>query len=238
MKTINEISKETREYLLSVLDFGDGEILDFVPCTEADQTGMTALEVKFVHGIHFVWYQTIWNSSYYATRNGEQISHKYYVGRIDKNTHIYLQGFIDDLISGRFDNAETPTEKYLKYIEENNLTSYMNNTRWNQLFEIIHQIESETGHEVQINYKLLGEDEEKWYWTISGDEELPGINSRYFQWFKIKPIYVKRIYKGRLMDDEYIREDYTNLFLEKINKTNLRYEPVNDDGAFIIYGYR
>ncbi len=131
------------------------------------------------------------------------------------------------------------TEKYLKYIEENNLTSYMNNTRWNQLFEIIHQIESETGHEVQISYKLLGEDEEKWYWTISGDEELPGINSRCFQWFKIKPIYVKRIYKGRLMDDEYIREDYTNLFLEKINKTNLRYEPVNDDdGAFIIYGYR
>ena len=239
MTKINQIAMETRDYFLPLLDFFEGEVLDFFPCLNTEHTGMVAIEVKFARGIHFVLYQTLWNGYYYATRNGEQISHTYYMSKIGKDTHIYLQRFINDLYSGRFDKLKTPTEKYLKYIEDNNLTSYMNKTRWDQVFDIICQIEDQTGHDVLINYKLLAEDAEDGYWTISGDEDLPGINSRYFQWLKIRPIHVTRVYRGRLLEDEYTSENHTDIFLEKISKTNIKYEALEDEeGTFIIYGYK
>ena len=239
MIKINQIAMKTRDYFLPILDFHEGEVLDFIPCLNAEYNGMIAIEVKFAHGIHFVLYQTLWNGYYYATRNGERISHTHYMGKIRKDTHICLQRFINDLYSGRFDKLKTPTEKYLKYIEENNLTSYMNTTRWDQVFDIIRQIEDQTGHDVFINYKLLAEEAEDGYWTISGDEYLPGINSRYFQWLKIRPIYEKRVYRGRLLEDEYTSENHTDLFLEKISKTNIKYEALeNEEGTFIIYGYK
>ncbi|MBQ1193006.1 MAG: hypothetical protein IIX45_02675 [Lachnospiraceae bacterium] len=150
-----------------------------------ENTGMIAIEVKSDHGIHFVLYQTLWRGYYYATRNGEKISHTYSMSKIGKETHINLQRFINDLYSGRFDKLKTPTEKYLKYIEDNNLTSYMNKTRWNQVFDIIRQIEEQTGHDVFINYRLLAEEAEDGYWTMRGDEYLPGINSRYLVGFNL-----------------------------------------------------
>lgn len=185
MIMINQIAMETRDYFLPILDFFEGEVLDFIPCPNSENTGMIAIEVKFAHGIHFVLYQTLWRGYYYATRNGEQISHTYFMSKIGKDTHINLQRFINDLYSGRFDKLKTPTEKYLKYIEDNNLTSYMNKTRWNQVFDIIRQIEEQTGHDVFINYRLLAEEAEDGYWTMRGDEYLPGINSRYLVGFNL-----------------------------------------------------
>lgn len=237
MTKLNQIAMETRDFFLPILDFYDGEVLDFIPCFNSENTGMISIEVKFAHGIHFVLYQTFWRGYYYATRNGEQISHAYNMGKVGKDTHIYLQRFINDLHSGRFDKRKTTTEKHLKYIENNNLTSYMNKTRWGQVFDIIRQIEDQTGHDVLINYKLLAEDAEDCYWTMRGDEYLPGINSRYFQWLKIRPTHVTRVYRGRLLEDEYTSENHTDIFLEKISMTNIKYETL-EDGTFIIYGYK
>ena len=77
MTMINHIAMETRDFFLPILDFFDGEVMDFIPCLNKENTGMIAIEVKFAHGIHFVLYQTLWRGYYYATRNGEQISYTY-----------------------------------------------------------------------------------------------------------------------------------------------------------------
>ena len=48
-----------------------------------------------------------------------------------------------------------------------------------------------------------------------------------------------RVYRGRLLEDEYTSENHTDIFLEKISMTNIKYETLEDeDGTFIIYGYK
>ena len=44
---------------------------------------------------------------------------------------------------------------------------------------------------------------------------------------------------GFPLEDEYTSENHTDLFLEKISKTNIKYEALeNEEGTFIIYGYK
>ncbi len=45
-------------------------------------------------------------------------------------------------------------------------------------------------------------------------------------------------YRGRLLEPEYTYYDYTRLFLEKINGINLKYDYLEEEEAYIIYGYR
>ena len=44
---------------------------------------------------------------------------------------------------------------------------------------------------------------------------------------------------GFPLEDEYTSENHTDIFLEKISKTNIKYEALEDEeGTFIIYGYK
>lgn len=236
---VNESALHIRELLINQLDFLDGEIQEFIPTSNKQDTGVIAMDVKWKSGVHFIFYQTLWFGYYYAVRNNEQISHTYHVRKHNIDLAISVQRLIRDINNGRYDNKNTPRELHLKYVQEKGLIGYMNNTKWNKIFDIIRAMEEETGKDISIMYKYISDSEDPvHYWSISGDEYLYKSMYKYIEWLKIQPIVCEYEYQGRLIEPKYTYYDYTSLLLEKMNAAGLHYEYMQDEEAYIIYGYR
>lgn len=204
-----------------------------------EDTGVAAIDVKWESGVHFVVCQTLWWVSFYAMRNNEQISHTFRVGKLKADSSIYFQRLINDINNGRYDHKPTPREKNLKYVEEKRLTSYMNDTKWDKMFGIIRGMEEKTGKDIPIMYKCIGDTEEPvHYWSVSGDEYLYKSIYQYIEWLKVRPVVCEFEYQGRLIEPKHTSYDYTSLFLDKMNAANIKYEYLQQEEAYIIYGYR
>ncbi len=119
------------------------------------------------------------------------------------------------------------------------MTGYMNNTKWGKVFDVIGGMEEETGKQISIMYKCISDDEDPvYYWTVKEDEELYKGMYKYIEWLKVQPVVCECEYQGRLIEPKYTYYDYTALFVEKMNAANLRYEYLEREEAYIIYGYR
>ena len=127
-------------------------------------------------------------------------------------------------------------------IQERNLCSYMNDTKWNELrnaminempfpppFTVKYLFETEFDEEddLQKDVYYLGD----WEYGLSDD----GKNFEctfLVEWIKIRPRYLKR--RGALIESEII--DAEKIFVELLEKYNIPYE--KSKGVFCIYGYR
>lgn len=235
---VNEYALQTREFLINKLDFLNGEIQEFIPTSNDADNGVVAMDVKWKSGVHLIIYQTLWRQSYYAVRNNEEVSHIFYVSRL-KDSPVYIQRFINDINNGRYDNKLTPRESLLNVVQEKGLTSYMNNTKWNKVFNIIHDIEEIADKHISIMYKCTYETENPiHYWTVHNDEYLYEGMYKYIEWLKIQPIICDCEYQGCLIEPKYTYYDYTSLFLEKMDAAYLHYEYLQQEQAYIIYGYK
>lgn len=236
---VNEYALQTREFLINKLDFLDGEVQNFVPAANKEHTGVVAMDVKWKSGVHFIIYQTLWHGYYYAMRKNEQISRTFHVGKLKDDLAVSIQRFINDINNGRYDNKATPRELHLKYVQEKGLTGYMNNTKWNKVFDILRTIEEQTGREIAIMYKYISDIQDPvCYWSIKGDECLCENMYKYIEWLKIQPIACDCEYQGRLIEPRYTYYDCTSLLLEKMNDANLHYEYLQHEEVYIIYGYQ
>lgn len=230
---------QTREFLLNELDFLNGEVQKFIPANNEKNTGVAAVDVKWRSGVHFIFFQTLWRGYYYVVRNDEKISHTFHVGKIKKDLPVYIQRLINDIDKGRYDNKFTPGELHLKFVQEKGLTGCMNNTKWNKIFNIIREVEEKTGKDISIMYKYIFDDENPvYYWSVSGDEDLHENMYKYIEWLKIQPVVYERKYRGRLIEPEYTCCDYTSLLTEKMSGANLHYDYLQNEEAYIIYGYK
>ena len=225
--------------LINQLDFLDGEVQKFIPTDNTEHTGVVAMDVKWKSGVHFIFYQTLWNGYFYVMRNNEQISHTFYVGKNKNDLAINIQRLMNDINNGRYDNKMTPHELHLKYVGEKGLTGYMNNTKWNKIFDIIRTIEETTGKEISIMYKYISDVEDPvCYWSVREDEYLHENMYKYIEWLKIQPVVCDYEYQGRLIEPKCTYYDFTSLFLEKMNAASLHYEYLQQEEVYIIYGYR
>lgn len=236
---VNEYALNTREFLIDKLDFLNGEVQKFVPTNNKEHTGVVAVDVKWKSGVHFIIYQTLWRGYYYAMRNNERISNSFLIGKLKEDLPIYIQRLINDINNGRYDNKPTPNELHLKCVQEKGLTGYMNNTKWDKIFNIIRTIEEKAGKDIPIMYKYISDIEEPvYFWSIREDEDLHKNMYKYIEWLKVKPVACDYEYQGRLIEPKYTYYDYTSLFLEKLDSANLHYEYLQHEEAYIIYGYR
>lgn len=236
---VNEYALQIRKFLIDQLDFLDGEVQEFVPTGNQEDTGVVAMDVKWKSGIHFIFYQPLWRGYYYVMRNNEQISNLFHVRKYGNDLAISIQRLMNDINNGRYDHKNTPRELHLKYVQEKGLTGYMNNTKWDKIFDIIRTMEEETGKEISIMYKYISDIEAPvCYWSIRGDEYLHKGMYKYIEWLKIQPIVCDCEYQGRLIEPKYTYYDCTSLLLEKMDAANLHYEYLQDEEAYIIYGYR
>lgn len=236
---VTEYALHTRNFLIDKLDFLNGEVQKFVPTNNKEHTGVVAVDVKWKSGVHFIIYQTLWRGYYYAMRNNERISNSFLIGKLKEDLPIYIQRLINDINNGRYDNKPTPNELHLKCVQEKGLTGYMNNTKWDKIFNIIRTIEEKAGKDIPIMYKYISDIEEPvYFWSIREDEDLHKNMYKYIEWLKVKPVACDYEYQGRLIEPKYTYYDYTSLFLEKMDSANLHYEYLQHEEAYIIYGYR
>lgn len=236
---INEQAIYTRKLLIEKLDFLDGVVQEFVPTNNEECTGIVALDVKWKSSVHFIYYQTLWCGCYYVMRNNGEVSSTYHVRNMKDDLIINIQRLVNDINSGRYDNKLTPYEINLKLIREKGLSSYMNNTKWNKVVNIIRTIEEKTGKDIPIMYKCISDTENPiHYWSLRVDEIFRKDLYKYIEWFKIQPVVYNYENLGYLLEPKITKYDYTSMFLDMINDTNVYYEYLEEEEAYIIYGYR
>ena len=125
--------------------------------------------------------------------------------------------------------------KVMNLVEQKNMTSVMNNTKWFELISSVIKMPFQPPYHLKF---ITDEDEnelqifnEDVCYTGDWDEEIlyPFFN---IEWVKVRPRYL--VFRGHLVEDEII--DETDLFIEVLKKHSIPYE--EQDGAFIIYGYK
>jgi len=134
------------------------------------------------------------------------------------------------------------TEELLEYINQNQLVSYMNNTKWK---EFRNAMINEMPFEPPYIYKLLGEEETGDYFSaLDGDcegsdtydeESFNFLKYNEIEWVKIKPEYYEKV--GGLLAYKKIFHNAEREFLEIMKKYNIPYEKIGKC-LYIIYGYK
>lgn len=132
--------------------------------------------------------------------------------------------------------------KAKKYIEKEQLVSFMNNTKWEEfrkamleempfpppyIMKTIYEIEDDSKYYTHfisdVNY-LGGYDEESFVW----------LQYYLIEWIKVRPRYYE-VQGGRLAFKK-ITHDAEKEFVEILNKYYINYEKTND--LYVIYGYK
>lgn len=124
-------------------------------------------------------------------------------------------------------------KKVMLLIEQKNMVSIMNNTKWNELQKSVCELPFLPPYQLRC---VTDVDELKTFdkdvcCTGNWDDELmlPFFN---IEWIKVRPRYIKE--RGQLINGEIV--DKTAAFIEILEKYSIPYEEEN--GAFIIYGYK
>ena len=198
----------------------------------------TALDIVWKGNVHFVVVEALFRRNYghyYVMRDDQNISHTYCFTRVDDPLFKIIQSMIDDIESGKFANKKTLSEKIRSVTEQKGLVSYMNNTKWRELFNAI----SEKMPEIKFQYKsVLEENAPDEFWEYYGDEDLPYMNSAQIEWLKIRHITADYKHIGVLLPPIIHTHDKKDEILRILQQYNINYEYNEDEQVFIVYGYK
>ena len=226
------MSKKIYDKLQELLESRSGVVQ---PYAESDETvSSVKYKIRWAGNIAFVvqgWEHFGW---YYVERNGERVSALFHYKTIDDKVPGVMQNLIDEIESGKYNGKKTLSDKILDVVEKRQLTSYMNKTKWNELFHDIDEIP-----DLLINYKTLFEEKApKFFWTIRGDEHFFHMNTAEIEWFGIKDTIKKSEVIGRLLppkENEYsVRERIESI----LHEHSISYEYNECERMFVVYGYR
>jgi hypothetical protein len=117
----------------------------------------------------------------------------------------------------------------LKYVEENNLSSVMNNTKWKKL---VGAITSNNDFDPPVNFKTIFDDKNNGTFTPVWWDEIERHGFNIIEWLQIKPI--KEEHTGQLTKPQVT--DYTEFIKGclEVNSINYTFE----GGIFKIIGYQ
>lgn len=194
-----------------------------------------SFDIRWKGDFHFIvtgWGPHGW---YYVQRDKQYISPTYAFRKIDDKVLLAMQHIIDEIESGKYINKKTAKEKVKKIVEERNLTSFMNNTKWEELIDSI----MDEMREIDIKYKTVFDEEEPdMYWTIDGDEHLRHMDMRVVEWFKIGSELKKVVRQGHLIEPKIHITNKKSEIECILNRFSIPYEYDDVEKCFIIFGYR
>ena len=224
-------ARELYMALTDALDPRSGIVEEFKKSSQNESSVMYKATWKNISFVVTGWPRHMWC---YVTKDNEKISNAFLCHAIDDDSLSKMQNMVDEIESGKYDNKKTLSEKRMEIISKRGLTSYMNNTKWNELIHDISRIEG-----LLIMYKTLFDDSDPdEYWTIKGDEEIHHIDKATIEWFKILCVIRKKKKIGRLVEPETI-EHNVKVEIESILKEHsIAHEYDQEEDAFKVYGYR
>ena len=232
MGEIQILVEAVKKEVSKKIDFKKGVIQEI--SKEKVQYGY-ALDVRWKKDVHFILYVNRWSGtySYYATRNGEKISHTYYSKRCDEKFMKSMQHFVNEIDNGNYDHKKTESERIAEIIQERNLTGCMNDTKWR---EFIKAINEEMSVKISCDYlTLFGSGP----FFINGfDDEHLGYKLKSIEWVKVEPKFYISKERGRLLDDEEELCDVEQEFLQLMKKYSIPYEYDSENEIYTIYGYK
>ncbi|SEW28789.1 hypothetical protein SAMN05216413_1864 [Ruminococcaceae bacterium KH2T8] len=218
--------------LSEALDPGIGIVEEYKGPLQNESSVM--YKIRWNRNIEFVvtgWPRHMWC---YVTRDNEKISNAILCHKIDERSLGIMQNMIDEVRSGKYDNKKTLSEKRLDIIRERGLTSYMNDTKWNELIDDISRIVG-----LPVMYRtLFDEQDPDDYWTIKGDESILPMDKALIEWFRIGCVIRKKKNNGRLIGSDVIEHDVTDDIKNILDKHSISHEYDQEVGSFTIYGYR
>lgn len=152
----------------------------------------------------------------------------------------YVQKLTKNINDGQYNRKKTDKEKARKIIEDKQLTSYMNNTKWNVLLDIVN---NRLSFPPAFIYKTLFDmPDSNFLKTISkipsyfGDYSYEGLEYKHYliEWIRITPKYA--VNKGGRLASKIEIQDESEEFKRELKKEHILYEVDGND--VLIYGYR
>ena len=119
-------------------------------------------------------------------------------------------------------------QEILKYVHENNLSSYLNDTKWKKL---VSAITSDPNFNPPVNYKTIFDKENNGDFSPVWWEELERDDFSIIEWLEIKP--QKEEQTGRFTKPKVI--DFTQFIQNCLEENSINYSFEN--GIFKITGY-
>jgi len=201
----------------------------------SDEKSSILFDIAWKGDLHFIVVGWSWHAWYYVTRNKQKISETHLFKKTSDSLYRRMQRMIDDVENGKYQSKKTLSEKIIETVENRHLTSYMNNTKWNELLAAL-KLEI---CNIPIQYKTLFDEEApKCYWTMGGDEFLEHMDMAEIDWFRISDKIREKINRGRLLDPKINVYEKKKEILQILTKYNIPYEYNEGENAFIIYGYK
>ena len=172
---------------------------------------------------------------FYVERNQQQVSSVFHYRKSpDLRTVGIMQNLIDEAEAGKYNNKKTLSDRIRDVIQQRNLTSYMNNTKWREMLRDIAEIPN-----LSIRYKsLFDETDPEISWHITDDEYLRYMNLSEIEWFKIDDVTREYSRKGLLLDPEVTEENVKDKIERILEKHSIYYEYESDSGVFTVFGYK
>lgn len=140
------------------------------------------------------------------------------------------------------DEVNKVRNKAKKYIEKEQLISFMNNTKWEEFRKaMLEEMPFPPPYILKTIYE--NEDDSKYYAHFSTDvnylgaydeESFAWLQYYLIEWIKVRPRYYE-LQGGRLASKK-IMHDAEKEFVEILNKYYINYEKSND--LYVIYGYK
>lgn len=203
--------------------------------SSTDDEDRIFFDISWKGGLHFTITGWVYHGWYYVQRDKQFISPTYVFRKIDDKRLFAMQRIIDEIESGKYNNKKTEKEKVKTIVEERNLTSFMNNTKWKELIDSI----MDEMREITIKYKTVFDEEEPdMYWTLDSDELFSHMNMSVIEWFKIGSELKKVVEQGHLMKPKIYITDKRSEIECILNRFSIPYEYDDAEKCFIIFGYR
>ena len=119
-------------------------------------------------------------------------------------------------------------EQTLKYITEHQLVSFMNNTKWKELFS---EINADENFLPKVNIKFIDDESNDGKFAPIWHFELEAYGFNQIEWLEINPI--KEEWVGALVSPK--TRDYSEFIKSALEKNNVPFEIINR--SFRIIGY-
>ena len=188
------------------------------------------------NGIAFTVVGQYQNKCFYVEKEKQQISAAFHFRDLNSKVIRIMQNMIDEIETGKYRNKMSLNERVNDIICKRQLTSYMNNTKWQEIINDISEIK-----DLPISYKTLFDESDidsEGYWTLNGDEYFSMLQLNTIEWLKIADSIAKSKHIGRLVDPIIEQISVKELIDSILKRHSINYVYDDEQHAYIVYGYR